>query len=824
LLAGFGPRKGRLFKKCLADAVTSRAGFAELIARFLHRPAGKDPMTSPVVVNCMPFIKICPDLRDTWDVRSIRGFDRCRLSEPFHPWVTSLCREALKLVEGPSELDDDETPGSRRRTSGDALAQAIHEHSRRGNMERILQEVNLDEWQDMAGIAELPSYADLDALLTMLIPEVLEPFKDQRQDFSPLDDQTAFYLIIGDSEDNFSMGSVVHTVVKLDSEFTGDDAKAARTSVSVDILPSMVRGSFRKMHKLGRDHSGYVAGCKRKFEQGESVIARIVDIRTSSDRPYNVVLSVDMDEDLWSKQFPIQDEDAPFFVPFESENWTKIKLGLINTSAVQQKEALKDWVRRPRNIRHTNWSDADHNRALEIIDNYPMGNVLFRPSRRHDIIVAMLKVRNTAGEDAVDRESCFRTFDIIEKTEKTVTKGFEIAKDLECDGCLYNNFDEVIARHMDPIMENLRLLQEHPRYGLGEGGITDRYQVREAIASFTKQDRKMLHYVLLLNDVYPGHGLLLWALGGQKPREEFIEVTPGGYSLWLSRFETIQALIQWFKTVGWRNSTRCRQDFKEAWAKRRAEAAARRGPDAFADRPRTQFKGWAPDTTKSGLQTPSAAAGTPTFYGMESAAPTPSGLATPAGGASGYRTPDPRMVPGSPAPMKMGGLSTPRGAPMTPTSMQGTVGSAPRTPAGLLASGQSARGRGHGTLAVPGTPTTAFAPGTPAGLAALGGPRIAPGQGSRGGGAQRVPQTPLGLNAAGARGFAPQTPAGLGQMPATPAPPHVPATPAGVAPMSPARIGGQPRTPAGPVPHSPGGPVPQTPAGPVPSTPAGAPR
>merc|ERR1719410_3314644 len=146
------------------------------------------------------------------------------------------------------------------------------------------------------------------------------------------------------------------------------------------------------------------------------VIARIVDIRTVPERPYEVVLSIDSDEHLWSKSFPIQDEDAPYFVPMENENWTKVKLGRVDTTAAQEQEALKDWVRRPRNIRHANWVDADHNRALNAINKHPMGNVLFRPSRRHDILVAMLKVRNTAGEDAVPAEKCFRTFDVFEQT------------------------------------------------------------------------------------------------------------------------------------------------------------------------------------------------------------------------------------------------------------------------------------------------------------------------------------------------------------------------------------------------------------------------
>ena len=75
-------------------------------------------------------------------------------------------------------------------------------------------------------------------------------------------------------------------------------------------------------------------------------------------------------------------QDTTYFVPVESENWLKIKLGSADDNVQVKKEKLKDWVRRPRNIRHANWVDLDHEKAIEYIDKVPLGNVLFRPSRR----------------------------------------------------------------------------------------------------------------------------------------------------------------------------------------------------------------------------------------------------------------------------------------------------------------------------------------------------------------------------------------------------------------------------------------------------------
>jgi len=810
---GFGPRKARMFRRCLSDAVLSRRDLAERIGAHLQRPVNEDVMKSSVVTNALPFIRIFPDPRDAWDYDTVPGLDRTRLGEPFRSWMMSLIKEALQHMNIPLAEEAEDARDARRSGAPivkDNLMIAIQKQRRDKSIEMVLNEVDLNDWQHLAGVkdSELPDGGvDLDVLLgTHLMPEVLEPYKDNRQDFQELEDRQAFYLIIGETEETFNIGTVVHAVVRKDMEYPNPDGSGGGSSnVSVNLVPSMIGGSFRKMYKVNMAEQGYIPNCKRQFLQGETILARVVNISANPGRPYMVMLSVDMDADLWEKNFPLNEVDATYFVPYDSENWTKVKLGLQDASETQRKEKLKDWVRRPRNIRHTNWTDADHSRAVKIIDEVPLGNVLFRPSRRHDVLIAMLKVRQTRGENhhPVEPEKCFRAFEVHEKNTKTIAAAFEIASELEVDGICYKDMDEIIARHMDPIMENLRLFQEHGKFGLRSGEVVDRFQLKDAIKRFSKEDRRMLWYVLTYSDM-PGHGTLIWTLGGQKPREELIEIAPEGYALWGQNFDTVKALIHWFKTIGWRNSSRCRSDWREGWNKRHQEAKDKRGEDAIGDKPAKPFVGWAPDTvaTRAGLQTPTAAAGTPTFYAPEAAAPTPCGLVpgTP-GLMGGYKTPD-ASNPMSPAPMAFGRVpGTPAelrgGVPGTPSQGQGF---APRTPFGLAVQPQR-----H----MPMTPGGGFAPMTPAGLQA--GPQVH----RRG-----VPTTPAGY---GSHGM-PMTPGG--PPPLTPGGPP-PMTPGGIPPMTPGGVlpmtpgGLPPMTPGGPPPMTPGGPPPMTPGGPPPMTPGG---
>eukprot|EP00927_Polykrikos_kofoidii_P033971 TRINITY_DN28813_c0_g1_i1.p1 TRINITY_DN28813_c0_g1~~TRINITY_DN28813_c0_g1_i1.p1 ORF type:complete len:1906 (-),score=338.66 TRINITY_DN28813_c0_g1_i1:99-5756(-) len=786
---GLGPRKARLFQKCLEDMALSRAEVAARMVRHMKVPPVvlRDPTMSTVVQNILPFLLIRPDARDDQSLADrIPGLDNTRLGAPFVPWIRCVCREGVKAVR--DLVNDDKLWAG-----DDYVKQALECQKRGHNMEKVLQEVDLSDWPTMAG-EDISDDADLDTLLgEYVLDEITECYRDQRQAFEELDDDTAFYLQVNETEESMRPGALVHATVLMDKEYPEVPMGEPKAEVVVEVIPSMVRGTFRKREKLTLE-SDCIPGCDRAFKQGENILARVSQVSASRNLIY---VSVDMDLDVFVKSFPVVEElDAVYFVPFEGENWTKKKLGLCDGQAVAKVRQDKEWVTRPRNIRHTNWANVDHDMALQIIDSVPLNNVIFRPSRRYDCIIAMLKVRETHGENWCDPLKCFRSFNIFEKGSKTATEGFEISKILEVDGYVYNDLDEIIARHMDPISENLRLMQEHPRFGVRGGEITSKPLVKEALASFTAQDPRMLYYSFVMHEEFVGHCQILWALGGHHVREDLIEVQPSGFRLWNESFMSIKALLQWFKTVGWRNAERCRKEFKIAWEMRKQEAQDRRGVSVRGDEETTTvFGGWDARTSLSaGLQTPTMAAPTPTMYGMESAAATPGGLMTPS------------RVPGSPAPPFM-----------------------PGTPADI------------GTL--PATPAGAFAPSTPFGVG-----RPAGGQGRPAAGA--VPMTPQGL---GRPGFLPSTPAGAfsaartpaGLAPATPAFFPASRTPAGFAPSTPANLPSTPaaafgglRTPGGVVPMTPGvsavpsgfsggsrtpmGPPPFTPARPVPMTPGSA--
>lgn len=619
-----------------------------------------------VVENCAPFLCLSPDERENWRAEDIDAFERTRLPEVLRPLVELFCKLGTQGEQGDSSSssDSDDDGGQVKRKTTKAIVTAMQHE----NVHSLPNIVTMDKWK--AGLRELNLHPDQRAIIPeerrtfetlikeFIIPELAEPFRDNRQDnILPYEDNDqTFYTMYRTTPDMFGRATLVNCYVVEDREYpelekenlekdgAPDENKEKKQNVQVKIMPMEIFGSFRKKNKGNL----YVKGCERHFEKGESIVARVTNL---PNRGFRVFLSVDATEE-WSQDFPIDDWDIFSFLPYPDENWTKVHLGPIEDQQRTVKQALKDKIHRPRNIRHANYANVDQDGVLHLLDTIPMGNVVFRPSKRYDNMVAHLKVRQTSGDYCVEPRFCYRTFDVKEVGER----GTSVSHELHVDGIVYHDFDEIIALHMDPIMNNLRVLQEHHHFGLHEGADIDKGSVRGGLTQFTNAVPSVLHYVLLFHEQYPGHAMLMWCYHGCKPREEFIEVTPAGFNLWNESFSSLKDLISWFKTAGWRQSTKYRMDFKAAWEERLKKRQEERGLNVLEGRSSRDRKTIEDQKKRqgSGLVTPSGL-GTPVHGGggMETPAPaTPSGAPkTPFGSTSGgYTSPAPnaRVSPGTP--------------------------------------------------------------------------------------------------------------------------------------------------------------------------------
>jgi uncharacterized protein (DUF1330 family) len=116
----------------------------------------------------------------------------------------------------------------------------------------------------------------------------------------------------------------------------------------------------------------------------------------------------------------------------------------------------------------------------------------------------------------------------------------------------------------DPIIANLKQIAAHKHYGLKTcyGRVTDASQVKKILREFS-EDNNMLNYKLLLHEKQVGHGALLWTVQGRRVKAELLEVYADGFRLLGSHFSSLQKALAWFKSTGWRNAVKLRQDVKQ---------------------------------------------------------------------------------------------------------------------------------------------------------------------------------------------------------------------------------------------------------------------
>jgi len=804
-VSGLGRHSAPTFQKCLTDVIKNR----EQLTTRIFKHFGKEKTS--LVDNVMPFVRICPLPGDeSWDVDEMPGLDRTRLGETLRPWLQMLCREGLQEVGdaevAPDESDSDDDSlfegskekSERKKTKSEqlasqkdyikiAMARIQREKSvndGQSDFENRLYQMPIDSFREKVKASKpLPEDAQLPTLLTsVLIPELVYPGRDQRQEFAELDAWSVMYSMIKQSPSEFKEGCLIHAIVDKDREHESktQNMEKLNMSVSVTIVPYLLRGTFDKQHQMDSGKGGYIQGCDMVFKKNCGVLARVTGIIAKPDQKPRIRLSVDPESERWKEKFTIKGDDLYYFVPAEAENWQTAPLGLISDEKDNKKQEHKEFVQRVRNIRHPNYITRDHVGALNVIDNQPLGNVVFRSSKSHDTLLAYLKVMQTKDDGTeedqivVGKEKCYRLFEIKEfRDDMTLDKSqLELAADLRIDGCSYRNLDEIIAVHMDPIMENLRLLKEHPKFGIRSGIAPNRKVVYDAVEAFSQEDTRTLQYALCLDDLEPGHGVLTWALGGRKPKEEHIEVTPSGYSLWGQPFETIRDLVMWFKREGWRQAAKLRSEVKEKLETKKERAKRDRGEDVLEeDRAKAKARGIRPagsvKAAFGGMQTPGGSVpGTPskgfaTPGGSGQVPATPqSGFATP-GAASGFATPrqpgTPRQqgfaTPRQPGTPRQQGFATPR-QPGTPTA----GGRIPSTPAGLLQQNRmqmaSASMLPAAQNRMPMTPANLMAPAPQHGMQLTQANMMPAAQ-------NRMPMTPVGLMAPVAQNRMPMTPVGL---------------------------------------------------------------
>ena len=108
----------------------------------------------------------------------------------------------------------------------------------------------------------------------------------------------------------------------------------------------------------------------------------------------------------------------------------------------------------------------------------------------------------------------------------------------------FEDLDEIIARHIQPMASFARDILSHKYYKDTEGG--NRTTMQEVLKTEKAKTPKRIPYFLSSTKEFPGK-FLLGYMPRTKPRIEFVSVTPDGYKYRGRIHASLNALFKWFK-------------------------------------------------------------------------------------------------------------------------------------------------------------------------------------------------------------------------------------------------------------------------------------
>lgn len=193
----------------------------------------------------------------------------------------------------------------------------------------------------------------------------------------------------------------------------------------------------------------------------------------------------------------------------------------------KKKQSRQQYTKRI--IVHPSFYNISYSDALKIIDKV---EVIVRPSSKgSDHLTVTWKIA-----DGIHQH--------IDVREKGKENAFSLGQSLWIGNEEFEDIDEIITRHVNPMAAFSRDLLAYKYYRDSAGGMRDKME--ELLKEEKKKNANKIHYFLSASKSYPGKFLLSYLPRG-KIRHEYVTVTPEGYRFRQQIFESVNSLLKWFK-------------------------------------------------------------------------------------------------------------------------------------------------------------------------------------------------------------------------------------------------------------------------------------
>ena len=353
--------------------------------------------------------------------------------------------------------------------------------------------------------------------------EFRHPFEDLRPAWMPLSAEDEFALLTGETMHTLASGKIIQcTVKKIEGPRDGRGARA------VCMLDSGVTGY---VEKFDVSDDQYFERIEEKVAPGQVITARVkangVDVYNFTVQLACASRVLHPDETAQWEQHIHANESNPYYTMTKQKGEERPK------KPASKKDKRPPFV--PRKIDHPNFQNVSPMEAQDKLETADIGEVVIRPSTRGTKnISCTMKIY----------DGVYAHFDIKE-TKKSGVSNLALGTPLIIGDEEYEDLDEVMARHVEPIVSHVKHMLKHRKFMRGT-----KDEIDAALQQQLARNPSVRPYALGV--CHNNRSLALFSISfimsaSGRVHHEYVQVIPSGYYYRKMEFPSVDRMLAYFK-------------------------------------------------------------------------------------------------------------------------------------------------------------------------------------------------------------------------------------------------------------------------------------
>uniref|UniRef100_A0A915KWK7 Transcription elongation factor SPT6 n=1 Tax=Romanomermis culicivorax TaxID=13658 RepID=A0A915KWK7_ROMCU len=527
-VCGLGPRKAAYLLKILRQSDNLLENRTKLVTVCQMGPK--------VFMNCAGFIKIDTSRVAEKTDAYVEVLDGTRVHPETYEWARKMAVDALEY----DDTTEDANPTS-------ALEEILESPEK-------LRDLDLDAFAEEL---KRQGFGDKNITLYDIRAELTNRYKDMRSSYESPDNTTLFRMLTKETDYGLKQGKlvigrvtgIVYKKPKNDDEVMEPkrDAKTGMWQCSVCSSNTFAELSDVWQHFDQNQCPGAAIGVRVKLENG---VSGFIPNRNLSDKPvehpanrvqvgmpiYCRIMSFDANRfsvNLSCTSSILRDASGQFKPALDDYfDRDAERLDAKKEKNCVEKKQKQQYVKRV--IAHPCFQNCSYKEAESFLESRDQGEVVIRPSSKgENHLTVTWKVT----------DGIYQHIDVIESHKDNA---FSLGRTLQIGEETFEDLDEIIARHIEPMASYAREIINYKYYHALDDSFKRREEVERILFDEKRKNPSRISYTFTASRELPGKFMLSY-LPRNKTRHEFVTVVPNGLRFRLIVHRNLNSLLTWFK-------------------------------------------------------------------------------------------------------------------------------------------------------------------------------------------------------------------------------------------------------------------------------------